>query len=377
MVFPRAFALFFVFPLLLACSNRNVTPERSFYYWKTTMANDTAVAAKINELGVNHFYIHCMDVDWSENAGIPIPGGDLHLYLGEHTPFAAKKYTPVVFITNRTFEHITDEWVNILAARVTGRINKMTETLEKNAIKDPWNDIKEVDREVHLRIRDSLVKIYTALREKDSATTEIQIDCDWTVGTKDKYFSFLRKMKALNPHKMLSATIRLYPYKYYKKMGIPPVDRGMLMCYNMGRINDLGTTNSIFDLSEMNKYLEGVVYPLPLDVALPIFSWQVWFREGNFKGIVHDEIGVDKDTVGFKQIGQNRYIIKTDTVIENNYYREGDEIRQESVNQEDLVKAEAVIRSKIGGYRRLAFFDWDLKAIKKYEKAITDIYTVH
>ncbi|HMC85958.1 MAG TPA: hypothetical protein VKI61_10545 [Chitinophagaceae bacterium] len=50
---------------------------------------------------------------------------------------------------------------------------------------------------------------------------EIQIDCDRTNQNHEKYFQFLKIFKQLYPDKIISATIRLYPYKYFDKTGIP------------------------------------------------------------------------------------------------------------------------------------------------------------
>ena len=78
---------------------------------------------------------------------------------------------------------------------------------------------------------------------------------------------------------MLSATIRLHQVKYYKQAGIPPVDRGMLMFYNMGKLNALTAENSIYNSNDAAGYIETVDdYPLKLDLALPAFSWAVHFR---------------------------------------------------------------------------------------------------
>lgn len=45
------------------------------------------------------------------------------------------------------------------------------------------------------------------------------------------------------------------------------------MCYNTGDIDSPGESNSILDLEDAKKYLQGKhrAYPLPLDVALPVF----------------------------------------------------------------------------------------------------------
>ncbi len=72
----------------------------------------------------------------------------------------------------------------------------------------------------------------------------LQIDCDWTTKTAPKYFYFLQQIREkLDAHEdggtfaslaMLSATIRLHQVKYPEKSGMPPVDKGVLMFYNMG-----------------------------------------------------------------------------------------------------------------------------------------------
>jgi len=81
MSFSRAVFLFFSLFLLCACHRENAAAEHSFYYWKTTIDNDTAAERKIAQLGIDHFYIHYMDVDWSENLGIPVPQGSLSIIM--------------------------------------------------------------------------------------------------------------------------------------------------------------------------------------------------------------------------------------------------------------------------------------------------------
>ncbi|MEZ4901823.1 MAG: hypothetical protein R2822_08725 [Spirosomataceae bacterium] len=49
---------------------------------------------------------------------------------------------------------------------------------------------------------------------------EVQIDCDWTVATKAKYFRLLQQISALLPPSViLSATIRLHQIKFYRTTG--------------------------------------------------------------------------------------------------------------------------------------------------------------
>ncbi|MBK8703650.1 MAG: hypothetical protein IPN33_08475 [Saprospiraceae bacterium] len=119
---------------------------------------------------------------------------------------------------------------------------------------------------------------------------EIQIDCDWTEKTRDSYFYLLKKMREqLEPGNCaLSATIRLHQVRYFKKTGAPPVDRGMLMFYNMGDVESWEEPNSILNIKKGEPYLDGAArYPLPLDVALPAFGWGVLFREGRMIRLIY------------------------------------------------------------------------------------------
>jgi len=332
-MFPRKVFLLVFLAFLCSCKENKKPHGHSFYYWKTTFDYpDTLGQGETVKLGVNHFYVHFFDVDWSENLAMPVPKGEADMHY-HHPFFMDMHYTPVVVITNRTFERMSEAWCDSLARKITQKIGRM---------------------------------------RSDTNQRELQIDCDWTVGTKDKYFMFLKAFKAQNPGLVISATIRLYPYKYYKKLGVPPVDRGMLMCYNMGSAAEVGTKNSIFDVEELKKYLGGN-YPLPLDVGLPIFHWQVWFRNGQFKGIIHTG-KIPDDTVAIKEFAPHRYRFTVDTVINDVYYREGDELRREAPDTHELEKAIGIINDKLPDYVRITFFDWNDSSIAKYEKVIEDIY---
>src|SRR5690606_39202367 len=120
----------------------------------------------------------------------------------------------------------------------------------------------------------------------DNPIREIQMDCDWSEETREKYFAFLLalKEKCRIDGWQLSATIRLHQIKYREKTGVPPVDYGMLMFYNMGEMSSPSEENSILNLNTAEKYLGRLEeYPLELDLALPIFSWAVQFRNNQME----------------------------------------------------------------------------------------------
>ncbi|MEM0544143.1 hypothetical protein WFZ85_16275, partial [Flavobacterium sp. j3] len=91
---------------------------------------------------------------------------------------------------------------------------------------------------------------------------------------------FLKKLKEISK-KEISCTLRLYPYKYPDKMGVPPVDKVMIMCYNLINPLENENKNSILDLAELESYLISVPkYHKHIVIAFPIYSWmQVYLNK--------------------------------------------------------------------------------------------------
>lgn len=313
--------------------------EHAFYYWKTELDNTSP--KEVEDMGADHFYMHYFDVEWNEAYGIPTPVYDIQ-FNNKVDVFTEKGITPVVFITNQSFEKISLSSCDTFAQLIYNRIEQTTKRLYK--------------------AKGDVVAI-----------KEIQIDCDWTAGTRDKYFAFLRKLKQLYAGKKLSATIRLYPYKYKEKMGVPPVDKGVLMCYNLGKIQSGNTGNSILDIKELKQYLGGGKYPLHLDIALPIFGWYVWFSGNTYKGIIYDEENMIGDIAQAKD--DSHYIVKADTVLGGStYFREGDILRMEYPKAEDI-KTAVELLSKEVKYDRIIFYHWDSQLTGRYESTIKEVFS--
>ncbi len=54
-----------------------------------------------------------------------------------------------------------------------------------------------------------------------------------------------------------------------------------------GQFKNPATNNSIIEHNELKKYISNLArYPLPLDVAFPLFEWKVLFRKGNYAGLI-------------------------------------------------------------------------------------------
>jgi len=362
----------------ISCKSKHVNKfERSFYYWKTSYDFDKNDMNFADTIGLQRMYIKCFDIDWSENASKAIPVGMLSASYYMDLPF--QSVTPCVFITNTVMEKCSNDDLKELAENISEKLTEVFSNFSRSysrttteKLHDSVNVIcskysEPIKNEILRRIDWS----EKAREEKWLlASKEIQIDCDWTEKTKKKYFYFLKQLKELLPDKSISCTLRLWQYSNRKKAGIPPVDRCMLMCYSVGSPKNYDGKNSISNAEDIKAYLKKGKYSLPLDIALPVFSWGLLFRNGHFKGILHntDLQKIEKDTTHFEHQEGNLYKYLTDTVIENTYIRYGDEVKFETVDSTELVKIIDIINTKLDlpDKTRIAFFSWDTTYIKQY-----------
>jgi hypothetical protein len=244
-------------------------------------------------------------VGWDELAHTSKPLAPIRF---ENIPSGKLSITPVVFITNETLQHATVTQMDTLAANI-------------------------------VRLLSSI-----AITNKLSLSNEVQIDCDWAAGTKEKYFYLLKNIRQqsfLN-NKTLSATRRLHQLKFISTSGIPPVDKGLLMYYNMGNLRQPQTKNSILDVDEAEKYITNVSsYPLPLDVALPLFDWYVWFHQGQYKGLIHT-FELENTSLANERIQFDK-----DTTVNGFTFEKGDWLRYEGSATEEIKEAAKSIRRKL------------------------------
>lgn len=164
---------------------------------------------------------------------------------------------------------------------------------------------------------------------------ELQIDCDWSNKTQSNYFKLLEDLKT-KLNKTLSATIRLHQIKYYTKTGVPNVDYGVLMYYNMSNITDINTKNSILDNDIAKKYHYNFEnYKLKLKLALPLYSQAIQFRENKALSIFEGVEKKDFDS-NFTEISPNLYKVLNSTYFKGRYIYKDDVFRFEDVKKEDL-----------------------------------------
>jgi hypothetical protein len=342
---------------------------RSFCYWKTSAYFDKEEDSICKNLNVKHMYVRFFDVDWNPYTNEPLPVATIsRIDLSESTP----EITPSVFITNDVVLKSSKVQLDSLAKRIQKRVKEIglnynNEKAYKKASTIVYSDYGKQNGQIKKALNLDSIKSIELAKLKPNFN-EILIDCDWTERSKDNYFYLLQQVKKEFKDSQLSATIRLWQYKYCEKAGVPPVDRGLLMCYNLSSPNDYKTKNSIGTSDELEKYITHSDYDLDLDIALPLYSWSVVFRGNEFKGIVSDYEELIKDSTRFKKVADNKYQLQDDVLIGQTYLRNGDEIRIEKISDEEINKMISIIKNRIpvDNHTKVTFFSFDKKYIHDY-----------
>ncbi len=209
-------------------------------------------------------------------------------------------------------------------------------------------------------------------------------DCDWTPSTRAAFFLFLKNMRRkLPPGTLLSATIRLHQYKFPEQTGVPPTDRGMLMCYNTGDVDQERERNTIFHPDDALKYLDGAPknYPLPLDLALPLFSWGLVFREGELWKIVPGPLPLEEMRKSGKWVenpesepfAARLWELKEGTFLGGHYLRPGDHLRVSEVSPALLFKAASLAQKlDLADDATLAFFHLGIASEEHFTAQMLD-----
>jgi hypothetical protein len=335
-VIKRLLALL-VFILFLGCNRRDQV-TRSFYYWKQDFSISTAEEKVLTDLKINKLFVRFFDVQWIEEEEEAYPVSKINFTDKLKNEMAI---VPVIYIENAVLKN-TD-------------VNK-TDTLADNIVKS----------------------VHAILKSQKLNANEVQIDCDWTESTRDKYFQVLRSIKNKTRWK-LGATIRLHQVKYKEKTGVPPIDYGLLMYYNMGQLNTNANSNSIYSAKTASLYKDYIYsYPLDLDVALGLFSWGVHSRNGKGVRLINNwnkELIVDDHH--FKVTSANNYICIKDTVVNQSMIYVGDLIKIEETSSEELLNIASELNEEIKNDSiSVIFYHLDDFILKNYEtKKLENIYT--
>lgn len=308
----------------------------AFYYWQTQLQLSETEQDYLNQLQPKRLYIKFFDVDWDQGNQIPIPLATLD--RSTSAPLDQLEIVPTIFITNRCFKQIDPKKLDWFVEKTFEKIQQLWEQFPEHNLR------------------------------------EVQFDCDWTASTTDLYFRFLEKMRQLGQiHQFeTSATIRLHQITYAQKTGIPPVNRGMLMFYNTDDLQDWETPNSILHLETASFYLNNAKdYPLTLDIALPIFSWGVVFRQQKLIRLINNLNAAQlQDTAQFIQLTPNRFELKKSTYLNSYYLYAGDQIRTESITPTQLLDASDLLKKWLPPSDRFfTYYHLDSTTVKQYPYA--------
>jgi len=270
----------------------------NFYYWKQNYSIENN---KTNPPS----YIKILDISYEKG---------LKVFKTSFKTMPTQKITPVIYLDNPLFLNI----------RATTLLKKIMKNLKEMGLK---------------------------------GYSEIQVDCDWSGKTEKRYFEFLKLLKK-ETGKSISVTIRLHQVKYYTKTGVPPVDYGVLMYYNMSDFQDIETKNYILDLEVASAYHYNFdTYPLPLNLALPLYSQATIIRFSKVVGLMEGVRTKDID-INFKKIKDNRY-----TVLKTHYFKKrllykGDIIRVDEVTLELLKESLLGLKKVMKQPKEILFYRW-------------------
>ncbi|RYF77931.1 MAG: hypothetical protein EOO39_02770 [Cytophagaceae bacterium] len=326
--------------LLSACQpetrhTAELTP--AFYHWKATFALTASDRATVDSLGVKTLYIRFFDVDWDVAKHAAVPKAVINFRQRSGTGI---RVVPVVYITNRTVANMAPANVPELARNLTRKIRQLAD-------------------------------------QQGIRIDEIQIDCDWTRTTRGTYFSLLKAISR-ESSTPLSATIRLHQVKFAAQTGIPPVERGMLMAYNTGDWKLTDTQNSILDLRDLKAYTDYLPgYPLPLDVALPLFRWTVVYRNGRFLALLNNvgQAQVRAVSALQQQTDSSRYVAVRDTMALGVSLRRGDLLRTEFCSVTNLKTASDLLLTQLPDQKR-TFTLYHLDSIVLHPYSHDDLKTL-
>jgi hypothetical protein len=332
----------------LSCSckkkEKHVRVERAFYYWKSSEYSlGDNQAAQLKTLKVKKLYVKFFEVQPDPVfINKPISKTTLHIWWNDSLT-AGIEVIPTVYIQNETLQKLTSAGTDSLADNIIFLVNKFYKS---------------------------------NIRNGEGKYKEIQIDCDWTKSTKDNYFALLKAIKK-HTTATLSCTLRLYPYKYENAMGTPPVDKAMLMCYNL--VNPLSSTNknSILENAELKKYLrKNKTYPLHLDIAFPVYSWAQVYKDKVFSGVINTT-DIDLSNAVKPIQPPLWYEVKNDMDVGNMYLREGDRIKMEGVGGETLNETIDLLKNnlELDSTVTISFFHLNGKNFKYTNETLNKLYT--
>ncbi|WP_121964048.1 hypothetical protein [Myroides sp. N17-2] len=325
----KKYVLFLCLLLVVGCGfkkDNQVDTKLSFYYWRTNFQLDSLERSTLKDLEVERLYIRYFDIGLKVDNTIPIRP----IQFKDSVPNL--EIIPVVYIKNDVL--------------LNGRVDR---GLAKKII----DYINQINKHNHI------------------VTDEIQLDCDWSLKSKDSFFELIEQIKKESNWEV-SSTIRLHQVKYASKTGIPKVNYGVLMYYNMGTIAS-DTLNSIYDRNIGKKYIGALAdYPLELKYALPIYAWAIHTRENKVLRMISRVRTSDVEKIAaFKKMDSIRYVVEEEGVYFGQLFLVGDQIKVETTTSEQLLEMKQDLQKASGKCpSEIILYDLNSRNIPYYEKEV-------
>ena len=333
----------FALVALTACTRqsiKNVDTARAMYFWRTDFRLSEEEAAFLRTHDISKIYLRYFDVTVNETGQV-MPNATVSFTTDT---LEGIEIIPTVFIVENCLQHNMDS----IAQKLVARILQMNQTHHRGNVK------------------------------------EIQIDCDYTHRSRERFYAFLKEMRnELQPKGIrLSATIRLHQLS----MPPPPVDYGALMVYNTGNVSNPNGRNPILSIEDVAPFLKKLNdYPLPLCAAYPIFDWVALYGNESqqltpntqHQTLRHLLYGHSlEDTTLYKPLEDGKYLVVASRTLPTTLGRDaagihlhvGDTIRHWQCDISDILKVKnAVEKYRNGINNRVILYHLDKQSLNHYK----------
>ena len=321
--------------LLASCSSSVKETSVSVYWWKNKVEITDEMLQFKQANNIHKVYCKVADFRYNQlHNTIDIP------LIHEKLSLEKQNVSPVLYIENDVFKHFSEDYV----------FTRFKETIDKLMQRNIISDL-----------------------------THIQIDCDWTLSTKDRYFQFLNKLKS--SFEIVGVTLRLHQVKYYKTTGVPDIDYGVLMIYNLSSVADFEVENSIYNYDLALSYLKGYLhnYPMEVKAALPAFAWAAHFHHERLVNILnfitYEELVKNENLT---QLTDYRFVSKKAHFINAIPISKHDIIRYEEPNIESLKLLLGFLKQEVNQEKlEVIFFSLNapflIKNQNRYEEVLSTL----